>query len=473
MNLSLVSAWQWVAMSVGVIVTGIGAYFLARWSWRWLLTAIALVVALLFLVVLPRYFPAHTILDESSPPLLFNYFWTWMLLLLYGMTASGIFLVRSLRSARPVAGDESAEAAPAERFPDIEAAWKEIQLQLSHVQIDLASQNVILVLTPDEEWAEAMVEAGGLHLFAKAPATAAPIHAFATADGILLSLAGASSFGTQDAAGTRRLEAVCALVRAENPDCPIVRGVVVLFPISWAGLPESIRWATSLRDDLRSIERLFKVRCPVFTLFPQMESTPGFGEFIGRMTAALKQSRCGFAVPSSQTFSGDLVQRGLIWMSGWFNGWILNQMADDLLNQAGNNQLYLLDHEFRRYRKRLRTVMESAFTTHSGMEPVAFRGCYFLATGKESHEQAFVAGLLRGPRGRIFADHIVTEWTRQAQDDDRFYRKLALAVGLIGGGLTMLSWLGIIVATGNAWFWIGPVALTVVWIAAALRLRNW
>jgi type VI protein secretion system component VasK len=288
-----------------------------------------------------------------------------------------------------------------------------------------------------------------------------------------VSLAGASAFGAQDAGGIRRLEAVCELIRAEKPDCPIVRGVVVLFPISWAGLPESIKWASALRDDLRAIERHFKVRCPVFTLFPEMESTPGFSEFTGRMTSALKQGRCGFAVPSSQAFSGDLVQRGLIWMSGWFHGWILNLMAEDLLNQAGNNRLFLLDHEFRRYRKRLRAVMEAAFSTHSGTEPILFRGCYFLATGKAAREQAFVAGLLRGPRGRIFADHAVTQWTGQAEDDDRFYRRLALGVGLVSGGLTMASWLGIIFATGNPWWWIGPVVLALVWTVAAIRIGRW
>ena len=38
--------------------------------------------------------------------------------------------------------------------------------------------------------------------------------------------------------------------------------------------------------------------------------------------------RVGFAVPASQEFSGDLVQRGLAWMSGWFHSWILNLMAE-------------------------------------------------------------------------------------------------------------------------------------------------
>ncbi|MHC5542737.1 type VI secretion protein IcmF/TssM N-terminal domain-containing protein, partial [Singulisphaera rosea] len=199
----------------------------------------------------------------------------------------------------------------------------------------------------------------------------------------------------------------------------------------------------------------------------------GFAEFAGRMSPALRQGRCGFAVPSSQPFSGDLMQRGLIWIPGWVHGWTLSLMTEDLINQPGNNRLFLLDHEVRRYRKRLRSVMEAAFSTHSGVEPVLFRGCYFLATGESSREQAFTAGLLRGPRGRIFADHSFTQWTQQAEDDDRFFRRIALAVGLVGGFLVLMGWVAIIVASTSAWWWIGPFALGLVWIVAAFRFTRW
>ena len=176
--------------------------------------------------------------------------------------------------------------------------------------------------------------------------------------------------------------------------------MVVLFPISWAGQPESVEWAAAVRDDLRTIQRILKVRCPVFAVFPEMEIDAGFPEFVGPDVGGT----CGRAAAASPSrprtpFSGDLVQRGLIWMSGWFHGWILSLMADDLLNQAGNNQLFSLDLEFRRYRKRLRSVLEAAFATHRETEPVLFRGCYFMATGNNPGEQAFTAGLLEAHAG--------------------------------------------------------------------------
>ncbi len=251
-----------------------------------------------------------------------------------------------------------------------------------------------------------------------------------------------------------------------------MRGVVVLFPISWAGQPDSVKWAAYFRDDLRAIQRVLKVRCPVFALFPEMEIVPGFAEFLARMPAALRQGRCGFAVPASQPFSGDLIQRGLAWMSGWFHGWALSLMAEDLLNQAGNNHLFSLDNEFRRYRKRLQAVVEAALATQREAEPPLLRGCYFTATGENPGEQAFSAGLLRGPRGRVLADHVATRWTLGAETDDRHYRRLALGVGVAGGLLALLAWIFIVVQTGNPWWWAGPIVLAVAWIVTIVRIAR-
>jgi type VI secretion system protein ImpL len=210
----------------------------------------------------------------------------------------------------------------------------------------------------------------------------------------------------------------------------------------------------------------------VFALFTEMEITAGFTEFLARMPVALRQNRCGFAVPGTHPFSGDLAQRGLVWMSGWFHGWALNLMAGEMLNQDGNSLLFCLDHEVIRARKRLRALLESAFSTHREADPVLFRGSYFTATGVKPNHQAFSAGLLRGPRGRVVADHRTTEWTRQAVDDDRYYLRLALGVGLGGGLLTLLAWVYIIVVTENPWWWAGLIALVVAWIVASLRISR-
>jgi type VI protein secretion system component VasK len=471
-NFLLWRVWEWSALVAGLGFTALGAYFLARWSWRWMLAVVVAILAVIFLIVLPWRSPATLFLDPDLPPLFLHHFWTWVFVFLLVGLGSILFLVRAVRAARPTGRTEQAPAV-AGRFPEIESAWEEILVRLEQAQIDLATQHVLLLLAPHEDRSASLIHSAGLQLFAQAPETIAPIHAYATPEGVLLSVAGASSFGTQETEGIARLETVCRLLLTLRPDCPGLRGVVVLFPLSWAGQAESVKWAAAVRDDLRTLQRTLGLRFPVFTLISEMESAPGFLEFLRRMSNPLRQSRCGFAVPTSHVFSGDLVQRGLVWMSGWFHGWTLSLMADDLLNQVGNNRLFCLDLEFRRYRKRLRSLLDAALATPRESEPVAFRGCYFVACGAATTEQAFSAGLLRGARGRLFAEHAATEWTAQAEADDRHYRRLALGVGLVGGASTLLAWLYLIIVTGNPWWWVGPVVLLVTWIVAIVRLSRW
>jgi type VI secretion system protein ImpL len=475
-NAAFSALWQWLALAAGLVVTALGGYLLARESWRgiwrWVLLVLFLVVSGVLLIVMPWRYPAANFLDPDLPPLFLNHFWTWVWVFVLGISGSLAFVVRARHLARPVLRAEAAPAG-AERFPDVESAWEEILIRFDQAQIDLAAQHLIMLLAPDEAWPAALVHSAGLQLFAEAPATQAPIHAYATPDGVLLSTAGASAFGAQDAHGTARLEAVCRLIRGIRPDCPVLGGVVVMFPRSWAGQPDSVKWAAAVRDDLRTVQRILKIRSPVFVLFPEMETAPGFPELIRRMSNPLRQSRCGFAVPSAQVFSGDLVQRGLIWMSGWFNGWCLSLMSDDLLNPAGNNRLFCLDLEFRRYRKRFRALLEAALTTPRESEPVLFRGCYFAATGADPDQQAFLGGLLRGARARIFAEHLATEWTAEALADDRRYQRLALCVGLGAGTLMLLAWLYIIVVTQNPWWWLGLGAVVLTWVVAVVRLSRW
>jgi type VI secretion system protein ImpL len=460
--------WEWAIVAVGSGFALLGAYLLARWSWKWFVALLIAIAAVVFLVVLPRYVPSHSFLNPDTPGIFLDFFWGWMLALLLGVAFSVVFVARLVRSARPAR--EELVSDDSTRFPDIDAAWKEILVRLGQAGIDPGRQNAYLVLAPHEDWAASLVRSAGLQVFAQGPDSASPIHAYATSEGVLLSASGASGFGTHEPEGPARLEYLGRLLRAQNPECPPLRGVAVVFPIRWAGQPDSVAWAAAIREDLQAVRRSLKMRCPVFALFTEMETVPGFAEFFDRMPAALRMSRCGFAVPSTHPFSGDLVQDGLVWMSGWVHGWVLNLMAEDVLNHPGNRRLFQLDHEFRRYRRRLRTVAESAFSTHREAEPVMFRGCYFAATGTGTDEQAFSAGLLRGPRGRIFAEHAATRWTAQAEEDDRYYRRLALAVGLVGGALASLAWAYILTVAPRPLAWIGLGLVVVTWGVTLFRL---
>jgi type VI secretion system protein ImpL len=148
-------------------------------------------------------------------------------------------------------------------------------------------------------------------------------------------------------------------------------------------------------------------------------------------------------------------------------------MSEDPLDQASNNDLFSLGQEVRRFRKRLRAIMEAAFATHQDAVSVLFQGCYFTATGSVPAQHAFSAGLFRGPRSRVIAGHQAARWGIEALEEDRRYRRIALGVALGGGLMTLVTWLYIIRETQNPLWWIGLVALILAWIYAGIRISSW
>ncbi len=442
-----------------------------RVPWRWL-AWLALAAALAAAVVwLPSRYPPEEFLNPILPALFLHGFWAWVYVLAVGIVWSLVALVRSLRAARTSAEAEAAESAA--RDPEVDAAWREIRTRMTQAQIDLERQRFYLLLAPHEDWTAALVRSAGLQMFVQAPDVPAPLHAYATPDGVLLSVTGASAFGTQDPQGSARLEDLCRQLQPREAELPAVRGIAVVFPISWAAQPDSVKWAAAIREDIRAVQRAVKVRCPVFAIFVEMETVPGSAEFIRRMPRDFLSSRVGFAVPASIPFGGELIFRGLTWTAGWFHGWVLSRMSEDPLDHASNNGLFSLGHEVRQFRKRLRAVMEAAFSTHQDAESVLLHGCYFAATGPVPAQQAFSAGLLRGPRSRVIAGHQATRWGAEALEEDRRYRRIALGVALCGGLMSLIAWLYIISETHSSIWWLGLVAVVVAWIYAGIRMSSW
>src|SRR5262249_7523055 len=161
-------------------------------------------------------------------------------------------LARFLRSVLP----ERAEVAPAEwagRFPEIDSAWEEVRVRLGHAGINPANQHAVVALAPHEDWAAALVRSAGAPVFPQGPDADAPVDAVATAEGALLRAWGASGFGTQATDGPLRAEYLGRLLHDLTPACPPARAVVVVFPIQWAGQPDSVKWAAAVRDDLQAL----------------------------------------------------------------------------------------------------------------------------------------------------------------------------------------------------------------------------
>ena len=440
----------------------------------WLVGLLALVLVVVFLGVLPRKYPPLEMPLTALPGLFRRGYWAWLLLFTLLAAGAGLSLFSLLRTPRQrtlLANPEGESAGPSSN--ELSAAWESIGLKLHQAGIEPSETQAILILSPDEESVDGLLQASGLQVFASGPDHPGPVRVHAVQDGgLIVSAGGLSCFATGRADSLAGFEELCRLLLSLNTDCPIVRAVIVLFPVSWAAQPDSTKQAALLRDDLAAVRRGLQVRTPVYALFTGMETVPGFLQFMSRLSTQVAprmlEQRVGFAVPEGHAFSGDLVQRGLVWMSGWFHNWVLTLLSGDMQNATGNADLVTLDHEIRRYRNRLKAIMEAAFATPRDADPVLFRGLYFAATGRDRTEQAFAAGLLRGARSRIPADHVATRWTDEARSTDRRYIRTGLLVAGIGGLLCMLTWFSIL-RLSPILGWAGLIFLAAVWVYILFR----
>src|SRR5262249_54512382 len=147
-----------------------------------------------------------------------------------------------------------------------------------------ARQKVFLLLAAEESLAAAMIRSAGLQFFAQAPVDEnAPIHAYATADGLFISCAGASSWGRGGAEGTDRLVDLCRKILSLTPEQPVLRGVAVLYPMELAASPELLQGVAALRNDLQTIRAELNVRCPTLAVFCLRGPYAGFDEFVARI----------------------------------------------------------------------------------------------------------------------------------------------------------------------------------------------
>ena len=258
---NLVQLWSMIIVG---IIGGIAATSALIWSkhpLRWIL-GICTVGVVLLVVLLATRVKADD-LDQRLPqafvpPVLFP---IWILMLsLVALYASAHVVSTYLRAER---GSSPRRRTSSPIFPISTVAWQEIQIRLSQAKYDTGEQKFFLILAPNEALAAALLRTSGLQFFAQAPVSReAPIHAYATADGLFLSCAGASSWGRSDDEGSARLVELCRRIRALNAEQSVLRGVATLYPMEKAGSDELLPKAGSLRNDLQTIQSELKVRCP-------------------------------------------------------------------------------------------------------------------------------------------------------------------------------------------------------------------
>ena len=237
---------------------------------------------------------------------------------------------------------------------------------------------------------------------------------------------------------TARLEYVCKLLRrARQPLCPL-NGILTLLPFSLIqrSSPEAIEVQRAVKEDLATIRRIAKVRCPVTALVVGMESENGFRELIRRVGAErAKVQRFGKGYNVWNPPAGEQIEAVARHACGAFEDWVYTLFREaDGFNQTGNTKLYALLCKIRSdLHARLTNLLVAAYAHDSQpkaeREPLLFSGCYFAATGETDDRQAFVKSVFE----KLIEQENELAWTDEALAENERYRRLArVSLGLSG-----------------------------------------
>jgi hypothetical protein len=255
-----------------------------------------------------------------------------------------------------------------------------------------------------------------------------------------------------------RLRYLCRLIaRDRQPYCP-VNGILLLVP--FAGTETEVhaqRTGGVCHTDLLTARSALRLQCPVFALVCDLETVPGFREFVQRMPAPLRRNRLGQRFPLLPDLPEAVALRTSVdrsvqalcqtLMPTWvFKLFQLEAGAGDYAAVVdGNARLYDLMDELRGRQRRLADLLGRALTVDAST-PWLFGGCYLAGTGRDAErEQAFSPGVLR----RLIDHQSAVAWTPDVFVEDaenRWWAKagyiVLMLVAAAAGSALFLAILG-------------------------------
>src|SRR5262249_53721515 len=158
------------------------------------------------------------------------------------------------------------------------------------------------------------------------------------------------------------------------------------------------------QHDLQVLQRVMQVQSPTLAMVCDLETAPGFRDFIERFPDKQRHQRVGHRapfVPDLDKLDGDPTKArptmfdGLaqwIWgtvVSSWVSKhYRLETPGRDSVSSAttDNAQLFLFMNELRQRGRRLGRLLARALTLEAP-EPVWFGGCYLAGTGGNAETQ--------------------------------------------------------------------------------------
>jgi hypothetical protein len=231
---------------------------------------------------------------------------------------------------------------------------------------------------------------------------------------------------------TQRLQYLCRLIaRERRPFCPI-NGILLLFPIASANSDDDATLVGQIgQRDLATVRKTLQVRCPVFALFCDLETLPGFQALTERLPESLRDRRMGQRfplVPDLQpTAIPAMLESGVLHIG---NRLIANLVSTLWQTEAtgggsyadavrGNTELYRLLGGVRDRQSRIARVLTRAIVSE-GAPPAMLGGCYLAGTGPDPlREQAFIPGVFR----RLIESQDFVAWTPDALAEERNYQR--------------------------------------------------
>jgi hypothetical protein len=250
---------------------------------------------------------------------------------------------------------------------------------------------------------------------------------------------------------TARLKNLCRqIVRDRSPYCPL-NGILLLVPYGGAEKDADAQDTGLIcPQELQAARQALQVQCPLIALVCDMETAPGFSEFVARFPTGERQRRIGQRFPLNPDLNAgesaaELIDRGAQWpCAALFPSWIYKLFRlegtgkEDLTTVTrGNVKLYQLLAHMRERRKRFGRILSRAVPADGTALPL-YGGCYYAGTGRDANrEQAFVAGVVQ----RLLKEQNAVSWTPEAIAEEAEYErwtKLGYA-GLVAGTVALVA----------------------------------
>lgn len=224
------------------------------------------------------------------------------------------------------------------------------------------------------------------------------------------------------------------IVRDRYPLCPI-NGIMVLIPVGGSDTEsDAQRTAEICYRDLATMRRALKVLCPVYGMVCDLETLPGFPEFLQAQEQKDRLRRLGQRFPFVPPDLGgddyfDKIRQSVEFMStSLLREWVYRLFRienpgreEKQVAVNRNNRLFLMLEEMRGRGKWLGRILANGVARDAAG---LFGGCYLAGTGaNKERDQGFVAGVFR----RLVESQNFVSWTDQAQADDVKNHRLATA----------------------------------------------